>query len=79
MLCLRRTHSLATVRELVQPLVQQCAFGAAERHTPRTPQRIAQLLQTSIDWDMGTKRGVGKPPRTLEALTVLVTDTIRSA
>ena len=40
----------------------------------REPARIAQLLQASIDTDWRTKRGFGNPARSLEALTVVVTD-----
>ncbi|UCD76829.1 MAG: DNA polymerase III subunit delta [Phycisphaerales bacterium] len=49
----------------------------AARRLP--PERIAQLLRTSLDWSMKGRRGVGEAQRTLEALTVLVADTIGSA
>jgi DNA polymerase-3 subunit delta len=49
-------------------------LGGARRATPRA---LAQLLQECIDTDRRAKRGVGAPLRSLEALTVRVTDTIR--
>jgi len=43
------------------------------------PERFAQLLQTVIEADLRTKRGFGKAPRTLEALAVLIADTMKRA
>ena len=48
-------------------------LSAARRTDPR---RFAQLLQAAIDADQRSKSGFGKASRNLEALTVLVTDTI---
>ena len=50
------------------------AILTAARRTD--PSRFAQLLQAAIDADQRTKSGFGKASRNLEALTVLVTDTI---
>ena len=50
------------------------AILTAARRTD--PKRFAQLLQAAIDADQRTKSGFGKASRNLEALTVLVTDTI---
>jgi hypothetical protein len=41
------------------------------------PDRFAQLLQHAIEMDMRTKSGVGEPRRTLEGLTLLLTDSVR--
>ncbi|MHC5022596.1 MAG: DNA polymerase III subunit delta [Planctomycetota bacterium] len=48
-------------------------IAAAQRLGPGA---AAQLLQRAIDMDMRTKTGLGDPVRTLEAATVLVTDTL---
>ncbi len=50
------------------------AILSAARRTD--PKRFAQLLQAAIDADQRSKSGFGKASRNLEALTVLVTDTI---
>jgi len=43
------------------------------------PQRMAQLLRQSIEADRRSKSGLGKAPRTLEALAVQIADTLRCA
>jgi DNA polymerase-3 subunit delta len=43
------------------------------------PARLAQLLRTCIETDWRSKSGIGQGPRSLEALTVLVTDSMRSS
>lgn len=42
-----------------------------------SPTRIAQLLQQAVQTDLNNKSGRGDPRRNLEALTMLVTDSIR--
>ena len=43
------------------------------------PARLAQLLRSAIDSDRRTKRGIGRPARTLEVLAVEIADTVRCA
>ncbi len=43
------------------------------------PDRFAQLLRTAIESDHRTKRGIGKASRSLEALAVLIADTMACA
>ncbi|MHC4909871.1 MAG: DNA polymerase III subunit delta [Planctomycetota bacterium] len=54
---------------------QRLILGAARR---RSPARYAQLLRAAIETDWRTKRGIGDPVRSLEALSVSVADTIGS-
>lgn len=54
---------------------QRLILDAARRLPPA---RFAHLLRTSLDWSWRARRGFGRTPRTLEALTVLVADTIGS-
>jgi DNA polymerase-3 subunit delta len=52
---------------------QRLILDAARRHPPEL---FARLLDQAIRSDVHAKRGVGVPARTLEALTVLVADTL---
>ena len=82
---LRRLHGAAQLlrqgqspRAIAQQLRLWGPTGNRIVDTARrsAPRRFANLLQIAVQSDRQSKRGLGRPDRNLERLTVLVTDTI---